>query len=357
MAVDKILIILINIALAIISTLLLLTSALWTNAPPAAAPYGVMVTVFWLLLLVRLLLTQWQSNQTVTYKSYIGPDNKVKKKLLMPGWREFAKAATGLLRFHYLLGLAVLALLFVLNHLLLFFPQYLAEQFSWFAFLTQDSRFSRENILLAACLASVLALAGAVMAQTQEIKRNNRAYNIQNLIINAHSRIALDKLHINLVDGDQMFLSTNKLEYVLQAKATPAIKQPSSSALLQVDLSLRLGGNIPVTEFYVKRLSLFSAGTVIECENFRQKFYPLFAVNHLYALNFYIHCKGAQQESLTEKLSAAGGLRLYYSLVLKNSVGIVTELYGTALYEKEQTSAKDLQYLLQEAKDNQYYYM
>ncbi|MCL1905986.1 MAG: hypothetical protein FWG06_03140, partial [Clostridiales bacterium] len=220
-----------------------------------------------------------------------------------------------------------------------------------------DGRFSRENILLTACLVCVLALAAAVLRQTEEIKRNNKAYSLQNLIINGHSHVALGEMQIRFDDGEQMFLSINKLEFVLQAKGIQALYQPQSQALLQISLALKLGSDIPVTEYYIKRLSLFAADTVIECENPQKKFYPLYAVNGTFALNFYTCCKDVAAEKLTGKFFAAAGLRLYYSFVIKNSAGVITELYGTALYEKASYDRGNLHYTLQETKDNQYYYM
>jgi ABC-type multidrug transport system fused ATPase/permease subunit len=303
------------------------------------------------MLLLRLLLAQWQKDYARTYKSYIGPDNKVRKKLIMPKGKEIAEMLGGLLRPQYLLALAVLIFLFVLNHLLLFAPFYLQEYFPrlWVA--------SWENILLAFCLVSVLMLAATVLAQTQEIKQNNQAYNIQNLIINAHSQVDLGYLQIDLDDSDKLFLSLNKMEYIMQAKSIPSLRQPQSQTLLQISLFLKVSGDIPITEFYVKRLSLFVADIVIEGENVQQKFYPLFAVNNNYNINFYICCKEVPALKLTKRFFSTNDLRLYFCFILKNSVGVITELYGTALYEREQIPGISLCYMPQEIKGNQYFYI
>jgi hypothetical protein len=357
MSIDKILTTLINIALAITVTLLLLSGTPWSDAPLQAPAYYVTITLFWLLLLFRLLLAQWQKTYVLTYKSYIGPGNKIRKKLILPSKKEIALSAAGLLKPHYITGLMVTALLFLLNHLLLFYPYYLARQFPLLFSDTGALRFSQENILLSACLASVLALAATVWTQTQEIKQHNQTYSNQNLIINAHSHAALAGLRVRFDDGDQMFLSTNKLEYVLQAKIKPALLQSQGHILLHIALSLVLKGKIPVTEFYVKRLSLFVADAVIECENFRRKYYPLFMVNNTFILNFYILCRETSAQKLAERFLTAGGLRLYFNFILKNGAGVITEYYGTALYEREYSAGNSFNYLLNEAKDNQYFYM
>jgi hypothetical protein len=356
MSIDKIITAFISIGITVTIALILLMSAPWGNAPPVA-PYYATVAVFWLLLILRILLAQWQKNNAVTYKSYIGPDNKVKKMLIIPSRKEIAEAAAGLLEQHYVIVLVLLVLLFMLNHLLLFAPNYMAGRLPWLYSTEGASRFSRENILLAACLASVLALAAAVLAQTREIKQNNKTYSVQNLIVNAHSRVDLDDLHIRLDDSDQMFLSLNKQEYILQAKEIPSLRQPKSQTLLQITLSLKLGADIPVTEFYIKRLSLFVADTVIECENIPQKFHPLFAINNNYTLDFYIFCKEVVARLLAEKFYAVPRLRLYFCFVMKNSVGVITELYGTALYDKENSTENSLYYSVQETRANQYYYI
>jgi len=357
MSIDKILTAVINVILAIAVALLLLSGTPWAEAPLTAPAYYITVTLFWLLLLLRLLLGQWQKTHVLTYKSFIGPDNKVKKKLILPDSKEIAQTAAELLKPHYITALAVIALLFLLNHLMLFHPRYLAEQFPLLFSEQGAGRFTLQNILLSACLASVLALAATVLAQTQEIKQNNQAYNIQNLIINSHSNVDLAGLRIRFDDDDQMFLATNKLEYVLQAKIAPALLQPQGRTLLHIDLAINTGGEIPVTEFYVKSLSLFVGDAVIECENFRRKFYPLFRVNSVFTLNFYILCREAAVHRLMEKFLTAGGLRLYFSFILKNGVGVITEYYGTALYEREYSAGNSFNYKLQEAKDNQYFYM
>ena len=357
MTIDKIIASLLNIVLAIASALLLLISAPWTGAPPKMTPYYITVAVFWLLLIFRLLLTEWQNSRDILYKSYLGPDNKVKKKLISPNREELSKITAGLLKPRYLLSLTLLALLFLLNHLLLFAPYYLTERFPSIFKSAAGLSFSQESILLTACLICVLALAAAVLSQTREIKQNNRAFSVQNLIINAHSHASLDELNIRFDDSDQMFISMNKMEYVLQAKAIAALHQPQSQALVRMSLAVKLGGDIPITEFYIKRMSLFVADVVIECENFRQEYYPLFAVNNIYMLNFYILCKEVAAKKLIEKFYLSAGLRIYFSIIMKNSVGVITELYGTALYGKARHEGGKLHYLLQESRDNQYFYM
>ena len=357
MTIDKVMTTLINVSLAITIVLVLLISVPSTGATPTLAGYYVIVAMFWLLLILRLLLAEWRRSQEVIYKSYLGPDNKVRRKLILPGWEELAKMAVGLLRPSCIVGLVGLALFFLLNHLLLFSPGFLMEHFPGVFQMSLASRFSQGDILLSASLVSVLLLAAAVLRQTQEIKQNNRAYNIQSLIINAHSHISLDALDLRFDDSDQMFISMNKLEYVLQAKPMTTLYQPQSQALLRMSLALKLGGDIPVTEYYIKRLSLFVGDTVIECENFRQDYYPLYAINNVFTLNFYVLCKEVAAAKLSDKFYEIKKLRFYYSLILKNSVGVISELYGTALYEKERQEGGKLQYLLQETRDNQYYYI
>jgi hypothetical protein len=357
MNIEKVLITAINIALAITFTLLLLSGTPWANAPLTALSYYIAVVLFWLLLLLRLLLAQWQKTHIITYKSYIGPDNKIRKKLILPDRKEIARIAAGLLKPHYITVLAAMALLFLLNHLLLFYPGFLATQFPLLFNAAGTNHLSQENILLSACLASVLALAATVLTQTQEIKQNNQTYSIQNLIIKAHSHAILAGLRVRFDDDDQMFLSTNKLEYVLQAKVTPALPQPQSQTLLHMGISIKLRDDIPVTEFYVKRLSLFVADAVIECENYHRKYYSLFFSNNTFTLDFYILCRETSAQMLAERFFSAAGLRLYFSFILKNGVGVITEFYGTALYEREYSAGSSFNYLLQEAKDNQCFYM
>ena len=357
MTTDKIIAAFTNIVLAITIALLLLLCTPLANNPLAKGPYYLIVTVFWLFLLLRILLGQWQKNRAITYKSYIGQDNRVKKRLLMPSGKELIKAASGLLQLNYLVSLFLLALLFYLNHLLLFAPYYATELLPRFFAGQWAGRFSQVNILLTAGVASLLLLAGTVLDQTQEIKKNNRIYNIQNLIIHAHSHVSLDKLSIHFIDGEKMFATMNKTEYILQAKPLPTIHLPHGQALLQISLSVKLAGDIPLTEFYIKGLSLFVGDLVIECENFHHKFYSLFAVNNDSLLNFYINCKDVASLKLSENFLEAGDIRLYYNFVLKNSVGVITEFYGTALYEKEPASLGIFSYVPHESKNNQYYYM
>jgi len=353
MTADKIIAVIIDIAFVFTAALVLLICTPWAAAPPSSAAYTMIVIAFWLLLLVRLWFAQWCKRRDLTYKSYIGHNNGVKKKLLDPRRKALARAARGLLKPRYVVVLVILALLFGLNHLLLFYPDKTAA--SWQQFWGAGSP-GRSDLLLLAAVVSVLALAGAVLAQTRELKKNNRIFHVQNLIIQAHSRVDLDKLYLRFVDSEKMFLAANKTEYILQAKPLPAIKLPHGQALLQTELSLKLMSEIPVTEFYVKRLSLLVADVVIECENYRQNFYPLFAVNNVFTLNFYIQCKEVSSLKLSEKFGESAFIRLYYSFVLKNSVGVNTELYGAALYEKEQASGA-LLYLPREARDNQYFYI
>ena len=357
MAADKILTALINIALAASFALVLLISAPWSVAPTVTVAYYGSIGVFWLFLFLRLLLAQWKKNRDFTYKSYLGINNKIKKKLLMPSGEEIARMFGALLNPLYLLGLAALALAFILNHMILYFPASLTAHFSWLTNAQIFGRLSLERVLMALCLVGLIVLAGVVLAQTRAIKQNNKAYNIQNLIIHAHSQAALGSLQITLDTGDQMFLSLNKTEYILKAKAVPVLRHPSGQALLQIIISLRLDGSIPLTEFYVKRLSLFIADMVIECENDSQRFYPLFAVNNDFALDFYVLFKQTSAQKLVGKVLNAAGLRLYFCFILKNSVGVVTELYGTALYEKELVSGDCLRFSLQESKGNQYFYI
>ena len=357
MILGKIINAIINIILAISAALLLLTSAPWSGAPVVSTLYYITLSAFWFFLILRLLLTEWQKNHTITYKSFLGPHNEVRKRLIMPGSKEIAETAAVLLKPSYLLGLAGLFLLCVLNHLLLFYPFYTNKQFGLLFGLLEGSSISQESVLLAACLASVLALAGAVFSLSREIKQNNHAYNIQNLIINAHSPVALSEMQIRPVDGDQLMLTVNKLEYVLQSKPIAALRQPQQQTLIRLILSLNLSGDIPVTEFFIKRFSMFIGDIAIECESNSPKFYPLYAVDNVYALDFYILSKEVLPQRLNEKFILATGLRLYYSLLLKNSVGVVTELYGVAFYEKNNITGSTLHYLLRENKGNQYFYV
>ncbi|MCL1976370.1 MAG: hypothetical protein FWG61_09455 [Firmicutes bacterium] len=357
MVLEKIISAVINIALAVSFTIWLLISAPFNGQPSVIALYYVALTVFWLFLIIRLLFSQWQKNHAVSYKSYIGPNNTIRKKMILPTIKEIAPTAAVLLKPHYMLGLAGMLLLFIINHLVLFYPIYMERQFYFLINLIENSHISRESTLFAACLISVLALAGAVLNQSREIKQNNLAYNMQNLIIHAHSKAALDVMQILVVDGDQLFLTINKLEYVLHAKPITALRHPQQQTLLRLLLNLKLDGDIPITEFYVKRLSLYVADTVIECDNTSTKFYPLFAANNKFILDFYILCNEVLPQRLSERFIIASGIRLYYCFLLKNSVGVITELYGAALYEKETAATGELHYILNENKGNQYYYL
>jgi len=257
----------------------------------------------------------------------------------------------------YISGLLILILLFLLNHGLLFFSAYLTDYIPWLFRGDAIQNYPEANYLLIGCLAGVLFLALAVVAQTKEIKENNKTYSMQNLIINAHSKVSLEDLHIHLDADDTLFLSLNKLEYVLHAKTVPAIRLARSKTMIKVVLSLKVTGTIPVTDFYAKRLSLLIGDINIECENNQQQFYPLYAENNIYTLAFYIYFNNAERRKLVERFSVSSGLRMYYCFIIKNSVGVITELYGTSLYEKNNKSTKIAKYKPKDVKGNQYFYL
>lgn len=347
------------IAAAITAGIILLLFSPLSAAPPDIMWYYTLIAVFCLLLFAAAMINQLRKRWQVKYKSYLDQNNSLKKKLLRPTMQELREAfAACCARPRYILCGGLLLLVFYINYLLVFVPGGIAGLPGLLFDYNAAGRIEKSNIWLAVTCLCVLFLSGVILRQNYYIRLNGKLANRQNLIINAHSNIALANMDVLFTDINKMFLSASKLEYILNAKPVAGLRQLRNQALLNLRVHIKLNNDYSVTEFYIRQLSLFVEDMVIECDNYQNKFYQVFAEDNEFVLNFYIRFAETNPDLLMAKLADSPSIKIYYNFVVKNSFSVITDLYGSAVYEQvEEQSADSLQYITRDARGNQYFYI
>ncbi|MCL2496630.1 MAG: hypothetical protein FWF04_04360, partial [Clostridiales bacterium] len=291
--------------------------------------------------------------------SYFDQKSGLKRKPVPPRAQDIREAFRGYLRVpRYMIGGLILLIVLAINHAAVFYPGSLSGLPLLFFDYDSAGNIIKSNVWLAVSSLSILFLGLVIIYQNIHIKANNRLANRQNLIINAHSNITLGNLRAAFVDIEKTFLSLNKLEYILSAKTPESIKLPGGQVLLHLRINIHLNNDYAVSEFYIRHLSILVYDVALECANYQTEFHQVFTVDNEFILSFYVKFSDADQLKLAQKFAAKSHFIIYYNFIIKNSFGVITDMFGSALYEKSPEQYREIMnYTVHGAKANQYFYM
>jgi|GEM_PF-2950775 len=321
--------------------------------------YYVTVAIFFMSLFANLLLRRLKINRPARYTSYFDQKSALKKKPIPPSAKEIWEAFAGCCTTpkYIICGLALFIIL-AANHASIFFPGFLSRLPQLLFDYDNYGNIAKNNIWLAVSAFSILLLGFVIINQNHHIRANNRLVNRQNLIINAHSNIAIGKLRATFMNIDRTFLSLNKLEYILNAKTPNSLKLSGGQILLHLRIDIKLNNDYSVTEFYIRHLSILMDDVALECANYQTKFHQIFTVDNEFILSFYVKFTDADEKKLEQKFNDKANFLIYYNFIVKNSFGVITDMFGSAVYKKSpEQNTESFDYITDGAKANQYFYI